>query len=117
MKSIDVIVGGILASAVWFGYLSRLNWVYHDSREKWKRRLREQHDEIVDLKARIRPFGYVLKSNGAEVYVERGRPDIRPSRISVTPQGEVVVIGNMDEAEDADEMLDILMDERDKHGV
>ena len=72
-----------LTSAVWWLLLAAMAKIHQGEKRQQHQTIVELRDEITDLKARVRPFNYELRSDGVNVIVERGRIDLPEPRKSV----------------------------------
>jgi len=76
------VLATFLASAAWYLLLLAMSKLHNIERQILRQEIVELEDEIVDLKARVRPFNYELRTDGVNVIVERGRHDLPEPRQS-----------------------------------
>ena len=86
-----------LTSAAWYLLLMAMSKLHESERQQLRQEIMEQDDEIIDLKARVRPFNYELRADGVNVIVERGRLDLPEPRKSVEPTVDTINLTAFDD--------------------
>ena len=78
----DITMAVAVTSGLWYLLLLAMSKLHENERQQLRQEVTELKGEIVDLKARVRPFNYELRADGVNVIVERGRLDLPEPRES-----------------------------------
>jgi len=97
MTPLTAAIGSAVIVAVVFTLIiGRINHV-HDQRHKAQTAIIfHQQETIEHLEQQANPM-YVLRSDGVDCVVERGRPDIPPRRRATVPPGSVLDFTDLDD--------------------
>lgn len=95
-----------LASGFWYLLLYAMSKLHESERQELRQEITDLKDEVIDLKARARPFNYELRTDGVNVVVERGRLDVPMPRESVAATPDTIVITDDDYQYPYEEMND-----------
>ena len=77
--------------------ISRILHIHSEERKTLIAIIFNLNQTVEDLEARKHPFKWKMRSDGVDVVVERGRPDLPPPRQSVEPTGNELVMPEMDD--------------------
>lgn len=91
------VVATALTSGAWYLLMMFMAKLYHVEREVLRQEITTLKDTVIDLEARVYPLEYVLKADGVDSVVVRGRPDlesVRQKRLSQLSSERGVVYDN-----------------------
>jgi len=88
--------GAVIVSMFWLVILARINHVNDQRQTAQTAIIFHQQETIEHLEQQANPM-YVLRSDGVDCVVERGRPDIPPRRRATVPPGSVMSFVDIDD--------------------